>query len=250
MKTRLKTAGVMILALLVLVWLDIYILNFAIFAVALGIAVMESLKLYGIKENDLAILSVILFAVFALLGGGSFAYTYQFIIAIILISSSVLVFKNHESLKPLLPLIYPTAPIFVMFSVYDVLGMSYLVYMLILVAVADSGAYFVGKLLGSHSFTPTSPNKTIEGTIGGIILATFIGGLYYGIFMDGSLKNPLFATIFIIIASIFGDLFESYLKRKAGVKDSGNLFPGHGGMLDRIDSYLFASIALSLVSSW
>jgi len=240
----------MILALIVLVWLDIYLLNFAIFALALGIAVMESLKLYDIENNDLAIFSVILFCVFVLFGGGSFASTYKFILATILVVSSVLVFKNHESLKPLLPVFYPMAPIFVMFSVYDVLGMKYLVYMLVLVAAADSGAYFVGKLLGSHSFTPTSPNKTIEGTIGGIVIATFAGGLYYGIFMDGGLKNPLLATLFIIIASIFGDLFESYLKRKAGVKDSGNLFPGHGGMLDRIDSYLFASIALSLVVSW
>ena len=66
----------------------------------------------------------------------------------------------------------------------------------------------------------------------------------------GTLPNPLISTIFIVVAGIFGDLFESYLKRKAGVKDSGEIFPGHGGMLDRIDSYLFGAIAMSLIYIW
>lgn len=251
MKTRIQTAGILILALIILAWIDIYILNFAIFAVILGIAMMESFKLYKMEESDFVFLGVGLFILFAVLGVTNFAFTYKFIIASILVVTSYLAFKNSENLKPLYPIIYPMAPIFVMFSIYDILGMTYLIYLVVIIACADSGAYFTGKLIGMHKFSQTSPNKTIEGIIGGIVAAIFGGGIYYGIFMDaGNLPNPLLSTICIVVAGVFGDLFESYLKRRADVKDSGDLFPGHGGMLDRIDSYLFASVVMSLIYIW
>ncbi len=96
-------------------------------------------------------------------------------------------------------------------------------------------------------FSPTSPNKTIEGVVGGIILATIAGTLYaFSMDLDTFFMATLISSL-TSIASIFGDLFESYLKREVGVKDSGTLLPGHGGVLDRVDGYLFGAIIMLIV---
>ena len=108
---------------------------------------------------------------------------------------------------------------------------------LVLIWIADSAAYFVGRALGRHKLAPSiSPGKTWEGAAGGlagamawaIIVATFTGVNHPVLFLA--------AAALLAVLSIAGDLFESAVKRKAGVKDSGSLLPGHGGILDRIDS--------------
>ncbi len=115
--------------------------------------------------------------------------------------------------------------------------------------IADSGAYLVGKflagsILGKHKLSPRlSPNKTIEGYIGGIILGTLITvavGNYFELPLTAVLGLGLFASAI----SPLGDLAISMIKREAGVKDSGVLFPGHGGALDRIDSLVW-SVAIA-----
>ncbi|MDQ7084796.1 MAG: CDP-archaeol synthase [Sulfurovum sp.] len=118
---------------------------------------------------------------------------------------------------------------------------SAMAWLLVTVAITDTGAYFVGKAIGKTKFSDTSPNKTLEGVFGGVILATIIGTLF-GLYSDiAPFWTVVIVTLITAIASIFGDLFESYLKREAGVKDSGDVLPGHGGILDRIDGYLFAA---------
>jgi phosphatidate cytidylyltransferase len=114
--------------------------------------------------------------------------------------------------------------------------------LLIVIVVSDSAQYYTGRSLGRRPLSPAiSPKKTVEGAIGGVIfgtLAMVLGGRYI-------FESPLWMLAIlgaaISLLGIVGDLFESLLKRSAGVKDSSNLIPGHGGVLDRIDSWLFAA---------
>jgi phosphatidate cytidylyltransferase len=127
-------------------------------------------------------------------------------------------------------------------SLYSEYGTDTLLWLLVVVASTDIGAYFVGKSFGKTKFCETSPNKTIEGLIGGLFFAVVLGPLFVtnGI----SFVNALIISGVVSLASVFGDLFESYLKREADVKDSGTILPGHGGMLDRTDGYLFGAIVM------
>lgn len=111
----------------------------------------------------------------------------------------------------------------------------------ILIWVFDTGAYLTGKALGRHKmFERISPKKTWEGEIGGIILA-LAAACVFGILIKGTqFWQWLIYAFAIAVAGTFGDLIESMFKREAGVKDSGKLLPGHGGVLDRFDSSLFA----------
>jgi phosphatidate cytidylyltransferase len=120
-------------------------------------------------------------------------------------------------------------------------GLTYIFFALFIIWATDSGAYFIGRAFGKHKLWPEiSPKKTVEGSIGGILSALLIAFIF-SMFSDWNVPAlQLYGTTAIL--SIFGqigDLVESALKRHYGVKDSGNLLPGHGGILDRFDSLLF-----------
>ena len=106
---------------------------------------------------------------------------------------------------------------------------------------ADAGAYYVGRAFGKHKLAPKiSPGKTWEGVVGGIVASLAMAALaHYWFFLELPLKFALPLAVLMTIVGILGDLTESALKRGAGAKDAANILPGHGGILDRLDSLLF-----------
>lgn len=128
------------------------------------------------------------------------------------------------------------------------LGYTWIFFLLVVVFATDTGAFYTGRTWGKHKlYESVSPNKTWEGTVGGFFAGT-AAGVLFGAYTGIHQINP---ALFIVAALVgtagqLGDLVESMLKRNHGVKDSGNLLPGHGGMLDRVDSILGAAPVLYL----
>jgi phosphatidate cytidylyltransferase len=117
---------------------------------------------------------------------------------------------------------------------------------MLIVMTNDSAAYYTGSAFGKHRLYPlVSPKKSIEGALGGLVGS--IGGTMlarYTFFPQLSLTDAILTALFIGMLGQTGDLFESLLKRSFGVKDSGSIIPGHGGVLDRLDSIIFAAPAM------
>ena len=120
-----------------------------------------------------------------------------------------------------------------------------LLWAFIITWTTDIGAYAVGRAIGRHKLAPAiSPGKTVEGLIGGMLAAALLGGAWVidqGLGRSLLVAGPLFA-----LAAQAGDLFESWIKRRAGVKDSGHILPGHGGVLDRLDGLVPVAVLTAL----
>lgn len=136
-------------------------------------------------------------------------------------------------------------------------GAWWLLYVMLLVWAADSGAYAFGRLLGKHKMAPrVSPGKTLEGLAGGLITAGLVSWLFSHYSPLQTLpENLIIVSVIVVLISVFGDLTESMFKRQSGVKDSSQLIPGHGGVMDRIDSLtaavpVFAGLILLVFSGF
>jgi phosphatidate cytidylyltransferase len=122
-------------------------------------------------------------------------------------------------------------------------GSWLILFVIFLVACADTGAYFTGRAFGKHKLAPqVSPGKTIEGLLGGLALVCIFAAAVSFTLLSGRLPTVPFLVVSLVagLASVLGDLVESMVKRHQGVKDSGTLLPGHGGVMDRIDSLVAA----------
>ena len=118
---------------------------------------------------------------------------------------------------------------------------AWIIALILIVWAFDTFAYFVGRRFGRHAFMAhISPSKTIEGVAGGLVAAAIVGAVFVALLGRPWLAGLVFGIV-LAVAAQAGDLAESMLKRAAGAKESGTLIPGHGGMLDRVDSFLFAA---------
>ena len=138
--------------------------------------------------------------------------------------------------------------LFVMFLVFFILSITtyeknliiFIIYSLFVAIASDIGGLTIGKIFKGKKLTKISPKKTISGSVGSFIFSLLLIPFFLNDFMSYSLISVIIITLLISLISQLGDLFISYLKRKAKVKNTSNLLPGHGGLLDRIDGIIFA----------
>lgn len=151
--------------------------------------------------------------------------------------------------------LYVAAPLTLIVTLrrdHPVEGPAYVLFVLIFSWLADTGGYFAGRFLGKHKlYEAVSPKKTVEGALGGLAAAV-LGG-----FIVRALCWPTMSAVHLVLLALVaaaagqaGDLAESLLKRSVGVKDSGNVLPGHGGILDRVDATLLTATVVYLYSLW
>ena len=189
---------------------------------------------------------------------GMFFYSYIMIISLIIIAiiswiefyaliskilkKNILKDKFFRFVYKSLSLIYLSGLVYLIFAIeseYSNLKI-YLLYSVLVAILSDIGGLVCGKIFKGKKLTKISPNKTISGSIGSFMFSTFLIPFFYKSQIDQTLVNLFIITIIISLTSQLGDLFISLLKRKAKVKDTSDLLPGHGGVLDRIDGIIFA----------
>jgi len=189
---------------------------------------------------------------------GMFLYSYIMIISLIIIAiiswiefyaliskilkKNILKDKFFRFIYKILSLSYLSGLVYLIFAIeseYSNLKI-YLLYSVLVSILSDIGGLVCGKIFKGKKLTKISPNKTISGSIGSFIFSMLPIPFFYKTQIDDPLLNLFLITIFISLISQLGDLFISFLKRKAKVKDTSDLLPGHGGVLDRIDGIIFA----------
>jgi phosphatidate cytidylyltransferase len=224
--------------------------------IAAGVAGYEWYKLMPKKSND--VIKPMAWGFGFITAAISSLALYYTDIALLLWTASILLWivsigwvKSYPdydgwynfSLKPI-GFVLVSAAVTAIFALWKV-SPWWLMYLFLLVWGADSGAYFVGRKLGKRKLAPhVSPNKSIEGLIGGVVLSALIIIVVEVCYLDLTVAQHilfLILSIITVFSSVLGDLLESMIKRRAGIKDSGRILPGHGGVLDRIDSLLAAA---------
>jgi len=236
-KDRVVTGIVLASAVLFIGFIDNFFLMWAFLGLTYLLAFKEANKLFDIQNDSLIIYAAVIWLI-----AGIYPYGDDLFVLAGVAYASAVAFNKDLAWKNFFPFIYPTAGMLFTFTLYQEYGVSSLLWLLVVVAMTDVGAYAVGKSIGKTQFCETSPNKTMEGVVGGIAVAT-ISGMFVGLIIV-DMSVAFIISFGVSVSSIFGDLYESSLKRAADVKDSGDLLPGHGGILDRIDGYLFASIVM------
>lgn len=241
-KARFITALALIAALVIVLSIDYPLLTCVILAIFCLIGVRESLSLYGLESAPHYCIATAL----AWVGAYLSSRVIESALFILIVYASYLAYSKKISPKALFPFIYPLLPFLSIYALYKDAGGNgvwVLIWLIVIVALTDTGAYFGGKILGKTPFCPTSPKKTIEGVICGVICGVVCGS-FVGIGITENFLYSLGISFVVAISAVFGDLFESYLKREAGVKDSGSILPGHGGVLDRLDAVLFGAVVM------
>jgi len=185
-----------------------------------------------------------------------FGLSYKILCGIILIICLPTLFykekyKIEDAFHLLATILFLGLGFNLLISVYNY-GLKYFVLLIMVTILTDTFALFGGKLVGKHNFTTISPNKTIEGCIIGSLVSTFVCTVYYLNVINNvsSIIQVVLIILFLSIIGQCGDLFFSAIKREFNKKDFSNLIPGHGGVLDRLDSIIFVLFAFVFIISY
>lgn len=258
MKTRIISGAVIVAILVALIYLGGVFFNIGV-AVAAIIAFKELLdvhKNYSIPSIMKIIgLICMLLLTFVNIDGYSIVFGLSYetlsLVFILLLAPTVLLNKKKYTTNEAFYLASITIFLGVVFNLFIMLfneSIVLFIYIILIACVTDVFALVGGKLIGKHKLTKISPNKTIEGTVTGTVLATIVGTTYY-VTLVGSAQviNIVLITCLLSLLGQMGDIFFSLIKRENNVKDYSNLIPGHGGILDRLDSIIFILIAFVFI---
>lgn len=264
MKTRIISA-----IILLLIFIPLLIIGGLPFAILM--AILAVLSLYELLKTrrkirkipaSIELYAYILVLFFTMNGFNSadifYMLDYKLMAILILVNLSPLVFINDKdkyNLTDALFLIGATLFIGLTFNLLVLIrgyNISYIIYIFLITTITDTFALLTGMYIGRRKLAPEiSPKKTIEGLIGGTIMGTFVATMYYISVMNTPLNILVivFVTMALSLLGQLGDLVFSFIKREFGKKDFSNLIPGHGGILDRLDSIIFVTLGFLLFMS-
>ena len=262
MKKRILSAIIMILIFVPLLFIGG--VPFTILMTLLALASMYELITIREKKKKIPMLIkvisylLVIFSSILTYNQNIFSYTmsYQLVSFIVLIFLLPILLKSKSmdyDINDALYLVGSLLFINIAFNLILVVrnySLNYLIYLLLITVITDTFALITGMYIGKNKLAPSiSPHKTIEGFIGGALMGTFVATTFYFTVIDSniSLVILILTTAFLSVVGQLGDLVFSSIKRTYGVKDFSNLIPGHGGILDRLDSIIFVILAFILV---
>ena len=210
---------------------------------------MNILKLTGnmVYKNLLLrfLTSIFFILIYLIILSINFNYVFYLVLIIYIIVYFELIFYFNK--YKIIPLLYISFSLlfFLLIDFSDKIHLSFNLFIIIII-LFDTFSYIIGKFIGKNKFIKISPNKTVEGLLGGAI-CTFCGSLLIIHLVDSNITLKIVLFVLMMITTAFlGDLLESFFKRKNNLKNSSELIPGHGGVFDRFDSFLFSIIFYSI----
>lgn len=264
MKTRIISAIMMIIILFPILLIGGTLFDIMMITMAMG-ALYELFNMRAhVKEIPFAvkIISFTLLFLFITSGSGhsglSFSFEYKYVVAFILtLLLPIIIYRNKEDYT-IEDAAYTITSVLLLGVVFNLIialrdvRLAYIIYLLIISVSVDSFGILAGSLIGRHKLAlDISPKKTIEGAVYGFFMATILASAFFSIIISNNVAPLLIILMSAVlsVAAIIGDLFFSAIKRQYKEKDFSNLIPGHGGILDRIDSLIFVLLAFVLFAS-
>lgn len=260
MKTRILSAIVAFLIFIPIFIIGGFIFNVSIYILMI-LGIREFMKARESKTKFPDFIRLIVYLMITILyfectinGNLTLSFNYKIISGICLTLFLPVVLYHEEKVYNIEDAFYLVGGVFFLgfsmslFNMYRSLGLELIIFLFLITITTDSYAYFIGKLIGRHKLLETiSPNKTWEGTIGGSLISSFICTIYYitVINFNSSIVLVSIIVLFLSLIGQFGDLFFSAIKRRYKIKDFSNIMPGHGGILDRLDSIIFVMLAFT-----
>lgn len=262
MKQRIISA---IIALIIVVPIIIYgkmpfYLGASIIGLIGFLELIKAIEKDNKLPNGMKIVGIILFILLMMNGWGKgrmFFGTEELIISILITTIAPIVYYHKSKLYNFENAAILACSIILLGLAFNnlvnvrIANINYFIYILLITTMSDTFAYFTGMLIGKNKMCPSvSPKKTWEGFAGGLVFGTFISTMSYVIMFDytGSIIVLVLVTAILSIIGQLGDLIFSSIKRHYGIKDFGNIMPGHGGVLDRLDSILFVVLVFIYLS--